>query len=115
MHELSIALEVVHLLEQQAKALSRITHVTLAIGALSCIEPEALRTALGAATRGTLAEGARLTFEFIPAQARCDDCQATFEPDSRIDPCPHCGSPRKTWLAGQELRIRNLEGLPLAN
>lgn len=111
MHELSIALEVVNLLEQQAAALERITHVNLAIGALSCIEPEALKTALEAATRGTLAEGARLTFEFIPAAARCDDCQGEFEPDSRIDPCPLCGSPRKTWLAGQELRIRSLEGV----
>ncbi|MGE5452347.1 MAG: hydrogenase maturation nickel metallochaperone HypA [Acidobacteriota bacterium] len=112
MHELSLAMEVVQILEAHEADLSHITRISLDIGTLSCVDAQALRTALDTALQGTLAEGAELVMNAIEAQARCNACGATFAPPTRIDPCPQCGSSRKTWLAGQALQVRSIEGVP---
>ena len=54
MHEASLAIEVIALLERQRNTLSRITRIVLDIGALGCVDEDALRTALLAALPGTL-------------------------------------------------------------
>lgn len=112
MHELSLAMEVVQILQAHEAELSRITRVSLDIGTLSCVDASALRTALETALQGTLAEEAELILHTVEAQAHCNDCGTPFAPPTRIDPCPQCGSPRKTWLKGQELRVRAIEGTP---
>lgn len=111
MHELSLAMEIVHLLEAHAHELARITRLTLDIGTLSCVEEGALRTALNSALQGTLAQDAHVHIHAIKAQAQCQDCQHAFSPPTRIDPCPACGSFCKVWLAGQDFRLRSIEGI----
>jgi hydrogenase nickel incorporation protein HypA/HybF len=112
MHELSLAVEIVRMLEGHATELQRITSLTLDVGTLSCVDEQALRTALSAAMRGTLAEGAQIIMHSIEAQARCQDCGQTFHPPDRIEPCPHCGSFKKIWLKGEDFRLRSVEGIP---
>ena len=112
MHELSLAMDLVDLLTPHGKTLQRITSMTLALGSLSCVDEQALRTALDSALKGTLAEGATIHVQHITAQAQCGDCQTTYEPPTRLDPCPHCGSFRKNWLQGQEFRLQSIEGEP---
>ena len=112
MHELSLAVEIVGLLESHAHELQRITRLTLDIGTLSCVDEQALRTALESALAGTLAEGANIAIQTIVAQARCQDCGQTFQPPDRIEPCPHCGSFKKTWLKGEDFKLRSVEGIP---
>lgn len=112
MHELSLALEIVRLLERHAHELQRITRLTLDIGTLSCVDEQALRTALESAFTGTLAEGADIVIQTIEAQARCLDCGQTFHPPDRIEPCPHCGAFKKTWLKGEDFKLRSVEGIP---
>ncbi|MBI5926954.1 MAG: hydrogenase maturation nickel metallochaperone HypA [Aquabacterium sp.] len=111
MHELSLAVEIVRLLESHATELQRITRLTLDIGTLSCVDEQALRTALASAMAGTLAAGADIEIHTVEAQARCQDCGQTFQPPDRIEPCPHCGSFKKTWLKGEDFRLRSVEGL----
>ncbi|KGM41260.1 hypothetical protein JY96_17590 [Aquabacterium sp. NJ1] len=111
MHELSLAMEIVQLLEAHAHELARITSLTLDIGTLSCVDEGALRTALDSALQGTLAQGALVHIHTIEALAQCQDCQHAFSPPTRIDPCPACGSFRKAWLAGQDFRLRSIEGV----
>lgn len=114
MHELSLAMEIVQLLEAHSHELTCITSITLDIGTLSCVEQGALRTALGSALQGTLAQGAQVHIHTIEALAQCQDCQHRFNPPTRIDPCPACGSFRKVWLAGQDFRLRSIEGISRA-
>lgn len=114
MHELSLAIEIVQMLEAHAHELARITSLTLDIGTLSCVDEGALRTALASAMQSTLAQGAQVHIHSIEARARCQDCLHTFSPPSRIDPCPACGSYRKAWLAGQDFRLRSIEGIARA-
>ena len=110
MHEASLAMEIVLTLEAHADQLERITAITLDIGSLSCVEPQALRTALETALTGTLADGAVIHMAQQAALAHCQDCGTQWSPPDRIEPCPQCGSFRKTWLAGQDMKIRAIEG-----
>ncbi len=112
MHELSLAVEIVRMLEGHSNELQGITSLTLDVGTLSCVDEQALRTALSVAMRGTLAEGAQVIMHTIEAQAHCQDCGQTFHPPDRIEPCPHCGSFKKTWLSGEDFRLRSVEGIP---
>lgn len=111
MHELSLCESMMHVLEEQARseAFSRVTLVRLEIGALSCIEPEAMRFSFDVVTRGTLAEGARL--EIIPTlgKAWCMTCAQAVSVGQRFDACPRCGDELLPPTGGDELRIKELE------
>jgi len=111
MHELSIAQALAGELEsivrsEGARAVSR---VTLAVGALSGVEPEALRLAFPVAMEGTAAAHAELVLQRIPAQVRCRTCGQDTEPDFPVFVCGHCGSSDIDIAAGRELLIQSVE------
>jgi hydrogenase nickel incorporation protein HypA/HybF len=111
MHELSLCLSMAELIEQQARQhnAQRVTKVWLEIGALACIEEQALRFSFSSAVRGTLAENSELLLSQLPAQAWCWDCGLSVEIDRHATPCPHCGGYRLDIASGDSLRIRQLE------
>jgi hydrogenase nickel incorporation protein HypA/HybF len=111
MHEASLAIEVVRILEAQADRLRSITRVELEVGTLACVEALTLRSAIEAAVRGTLADGALIHVVVTPAKARCGACGHEEAPPDRVTPCSACGSPRRTWLAGDALKVRAVEGV----
>ncbi|HLO26276.1 MAG TPA: hydrogenase maturation nickel metallochaperone HypA [Geobacteraceae bacterium] len=108
MHEMSITQSVVDICAQNAEG-RRIISVTLEIGALSGVVPEAVEFCFEACTRDTLMDGARLIIERIPAMARCLDCGAEGSVSAYYDACPACGGYRMELLTGQELRVKELE------
>jgi hydrogenase nickel incorporation protein HypA/HybF len=59
MHELALAREIVAIV-CQASGDHRVHKVTLEIGRLSCVTPEAIEFCFQAVAQGTLAEGAHL-------------------------------------------------------
>ena len=59
MHELSLTRSIVAIVCQTAGR-RRVHKVTLEIGRLSCVTPEAIEFCFDAVAQGTLAEGARL-------------------------------------------------------
>ena len=108
MHELSIAQGVVDICQMHAEG-RRVLAVTLEIGALSGVVPEALEFCFEASTRGTLLEGARLDIDRVAATGLCRDCNRTLPIDAYFDPCPICGSSPLELLSGEELRVKDLE------
>lgn len=111
MHELSLCEGILELLEQRAASdgFSRVLTVRLEIGALSCVEPEAMEFCFEVVCRGTLAEGARLEMIRTPARAWCAACQQQVDIHQRFDPCPQCGDEWVAPTAGDELRVKDLE------
>ncbi|MFO7641629.1 MAG: hydrogenase maturation nickel metallochaperone HypA [Candidatus Competibacteraceae bacterium] len=81
MHELSLCLELIRVIEDHARRQSfhRVRLVRLEVGALAGIEIEALRFGFTAATQGTLTEAAVLEIEQPPGLAGCLDCGAVME------------------------------------
>jgi hydrogenase nickel incorporation protein HypA/HybF len=111
MHELSLAQGIIDIAERRAavEAFARVTHVFLRIGALAQVEPEALEQGFHAASRGTIAEGARLHIERPPGQGRCLGCGATVILSARGEPCPACESFQLVITGGDEMRVTELE------
>jgi hydrogenase nickel incorporation protein HypA/HybF len=111
MHELALASSVVEIVEEQARAqgFKRVRVVRLEVGKLAGVEPEAMRFCFDAATRGTVAGGARLEIIEPPGAAWCLPCERPIEIDALGAPCPHCGRYQLQVTGGIELRVRELE------
>jgi hydrogenase nickel incorporation protein HypA/HybF len=111
MHELALSRSLVAALEEEARlqAFSRVERVTLEIGRLGHVDPDALAFCFDVATRATLAEGARLVIERRPGRATCMACGGVSEVDAHVVDCPACGSPRVLVDGGDEMKIRELE------
>jgi len=111
MHEMSLVESVLRIIEDAAREqdFSRVKRVTLEIGRLSCVEPEALRFCFDSVMQGTLAATAELQIIEMPGQGCCDTCAAEFPLESRYDACPECGGFRIRVTAGDAMRVRELE------
>ena len=111
MHEVAIMEEAVRLAVDSAKAAgaSRVTGMRLRIGTLSGVVPEALRFAFDVVCQGTLAEGATLEMETIPATGWCPDCAAEYACDHFMSECPRCQNLNGRLRRGRELEISSVE------
>lgn len=87
----------------------RITEIRISVGELTEIQEFALQFAFEALTPGTMAEGATLVVEHIPATSHCNQCGAEYEHDRFQMLCPECGSFNVTPMTGREMRIDSIE------
>jgi hydrogenase nickel incorporation protein HypA/HybF len=111
MHELSITSSVVAICAAKAAeqgASTRVTHVTLEVGALAGVMAEALRFCFDCCAMGTLVEGAQLDILEIEGRARCRDCGAEQAVTQMFGACA-CGGYDLEMIAGKELRIKEME------
>jgi hydrogenase nickel incorporation protein HypA/HybF len=110
MHELSLLENVREILEDHAVSqnFSKVTKVTLEIGKLSCIEPDALRFGFDVVMKDSLAENAGLIISELDGLGLCQQCQQQIEMDTLHDPCVYCGSPFVTVIQGTEMKIKDL-------
>jgi len=111
MHELSLVEGIVDLIaeEARARAFSRVRVIHVSVGALGGAEPEALRFCFDAVARGTIADGARLEIRTVPALGWCSECSRQTPLAERFSECPACGRAPLRILAGDELRLSELE------
>ncbi len=111
MHELSLMDRVRELALAQAgvHGASRITAITLRIGSLAGVDPDALRFAHEVVMADTIAAGSRLQLELVVARCRCGPCGAPFEAADGVCLCPICGSISAELLQGRELELASLE------
>lgn len=111
MHEFSIATSLLEIISQEARAHqgARVTAVTLRIGTLSGVVPEALEFAFQVLSEGTVAEGARLVIERVALRIACNACGTASMPADPFIICPLCGSVDVEIKAGRELDIESME------
>jgi hydrogenase nickel incorporation protein HypA/HybF len=111
MHEVSIMTEAVRMAVDAAKSAGA-THVTrlrLRIGTLSGVVPEAVRFAFDVVCDGTMAEGASLSIEAVPAACWCATCRTEFECADFFNECPRCHNVSGELRRGRELEIAAVE------
>ncbi|MEZ5082828.1 MAG: hydrogenase maturation nickel metallochaperone HypA [Bacteroidales bacterium] len=111
MHELSIAMSIIEIAEENAKNAdtSVINEIELDIGSQSGVVVEALEFAMQSAKLGTMLENAEVKINFIPARAACAQCQHEFYVDDLFSPCPECGNPFCEIIQGKELKVKSLK------
>jgi len=120
MHELSIAAtimeDVLGFIEE--REIARVVRVKLAIGELTCIQPEQLKFCYESVTRETPLAGSELEIEAVPARVTCGHCGYEGAPrywmDSLADlpvptlQCPGCGKSAEA-AQGHECAIKTIQ------
>lgn len=111
MHELSIATSIVEtvLQEIQRKNLPPVQTIAVRIGALSCVDPEALRFGFDSIITDTSLAQAKLEIEQVPVQGKCRACNNEFTVQDFVFACPSCDSGQIDMTRGDELDIAYLE------
>ena len=76
MHELAITEGIINaaIPEAEKHGAKRILEIRLKIGELSGVLPECIQFYFDIASRGTIAENAKLVVEKVPVTIRCLDC-----------------------------------------
>lgn len=108
MHELSITQSIVQACAEHAGA-ARVIRVTLEVGTLSCVMPDALRFCYDVVTEGTSLQGSKLEIFRVPGFSRCRDCGAEVRMDDMLSTCS-CGSVNlERPRGGDQLRVKSME------
>lgn len=107
MHELGITQSIVEFVSERAAG-QRVKRVTLEIGQLCAVLPEALRFCFDLCCEGTSLEGAELCIIQVEGRGRCEVCGETLPLPPQGARCA-CGSFRIVCVAGQELNIKEME------
>jgi hydrogenase nickel incorporation protein HypA/HybF len=110
MHELPITqsiLEITLRHAEQAHA-TRVTDLYLVIGRLSYVMDDSVQFYWDMIAEGTIAEGAHLHFERVPAELLCLDCGHRYAIDGETLPCPNCESVRVKIASGDEFRLDSI-------
>lgn len=110
MHEIGIATGIMKIIEKEAAKheVSRVTKVHVRVGELANVVPDALSFAFDSVILGTVAEGAELKLDIVPARGRCEECDIEFDMDKINVFCPQCEGIAEI-VSGKELEITELE------
>jgi hydrogenase nickel incorporation protein HypA/HybF len=106
-HELSITRNIVAIVAEHARG-RPVRRVTLEIGVLSAVVPDAVRFCFDVVSTGTPLAGAELVIDVVPATGRCRVCGATFAVQTPVAACA-CGARDVALQGGDELKIRTME------
>jgi hydrogenase nickel incorporation protein HypA/HybF len=113
MHELSIAMSIVELAEEESsrRAGARIYAVHLKLGELSGVVKEALLSSWEMASAETEAlKNSALVIEAVPVLVFCTRCQARRAVNSmQMFCCADCGTPTAQVLQGKEIEVVAME------
>ena len=83
--------------------------VTVRVGELAGVNPDALAFGFQALTAGTEWERLALEIETQPRRHRCPECQTEFRVVEYDCQCPACGANRTECVGGEELELASIE------
>lgn len=107
MHEIGITQNVVAIVAEYANG-AKVRRVLLEIGKLSAIMPDAVSFCFDICSQGTVLEGAILEISQISGLARCRQCGTEIPLEKPFGVCS-CGSLQLDLIAGEELKIKEIE------
>jgi len=107
MHEFGITENIVAIVAERAGA-RRVRRLTLEIGKLSAIMPDAIRFCFDVCAEKTVLQGALLEIQEIDGRGICKSCGNEVEVHLLGSAC-QCGSIDIKCVAGHELAIKEME------
>ena len=108
MHELGLCASIVDAIERRAGE-RPVARVTVRIGRLHHVHPEAFAQSFAVAAMGTVAADADAELVLLPVQAQCAACAAGWEADTIPAACPTCGAVDVALTGGDELVLESIE------
>lgn len=110
MHESGIVEEIIAAVKDEMvrKGCSEIKEVKVRLGALTGLDPEALKFGFETATADSSLSGTKLVVDRISAKGRCRKCKVEFAIDDLIYLCPRCNSHDVEILQGKEFAVECL-------
>ena len=113
MHELAITESLLEITLKHAEAAGakKVKQLNIVIGQMSSVIDESVQFYWDFVAKDTIAEGAILKFERIPATFRCLNCQAEFglNGDRPGFLCPHCQSAQVQVVSGNDFRLDSID------
>lgn len=110
MHEMSIALNILEIVEKELEkaAGKRVEKLNLAVGKLSGVVIESLQFALDASRNDSPISDAEILIDEIPAKMKCLNCNHEFEVEDFYSICPKCSTFKHQIISGKELLIKSV-------
>jgi len=110
MHEMSIAMDVLKIVEEHLPSHgARVKKISLKVGKLTAVIPDSFKFCMEAITKDTAAEGAEIAIEEVPLRVECEDCGAESELLEPLFICPKCESLKLRVISGRDLLIESIE------
>jgi hydrogenase nickel incorporation protein HypA/HybF len=107
-HELSLCDAILGTMMQRADG-RPVRQVTVRIGHLRQVVPDALQFGWEILTDSTEMKGCELVIEQVPAVVECHDCRSETTLDMPILACGNCGSFEVELLSGEEFLIVSMQ------
>lgn len=110
MHELSIAEELLNIIEREAESagIKKVNKINLRVGEMSGIVVDSLLFAFEVLSKNRITEGAEVIVEKTAVEFFCANCGAKLKGDE--ERCSVCGSIEFNPEGGEELQILSFEG-----
>ena len=114
MHELPVMQSILDIVIKHAKMnnVNKVLKIYLKVGVLSDLEDQWMQQYFDYVAKESVAEGAILEIERVPARMKCRACSFEFEPDIKKDEkivCASCGYERCQLIAGKSYSVANME------
>jgi hydrogenase nickel incorporation protein HypA/HybF len=93
---------------RQSHRAAGVRTVCVSVGEFSGVEADLLDTAFCQLTEGTQMEGARLSIERVPLEARCTVCEHEFPVHAFRFVCPRCEARNVRIVRGEEVMLESL-------
>lgn len=112
MHELSIIENIVEIIlnEMPKHNIKKVERISLRIGEMRQVVPEALHFGFECVSKNTPVEGAELIIENVPIKGHCFHCNNEFLLKNWLQSCPSCKNNSIEIISGKELEIKEFEG-----
>jgi hydrogenase nickel incorporation protein HypA/HybF len=112
MHELSIVQNIIEIIlaELPKHNLSKVKTISLRIGKMRQVVPDAIYFGFECLSKNTPLEGAEVKIEIIPIKGRCRKCHHEFILENWQENCESCGENQIEIISGKELEIAEFEG-----
>lgn len=112
MHELSLIEGIIDIIlaELPKHSITKVENISLRIGEMRQVVPDALHFAFECLSKDTPLEGAELRIENVPIKSKCAQCGHEFVQKNWFGNCPKCQSTKIEIVSGKELEIAEFEG-----
>ncbi|MFZ5910343.1 MAG: hydrogenase maturation nickel metallochaperone HypA [Chloroflexota bacterium] len=111
MHELPVTQSILEIALKHAQKADarRVTNLYIIMGELSTLVDDSIQFYWDLIAEDTIAKGATLHFERVPAELQCLACSGKFTPNGREFSCPACGSINVKVISGEEFSLAAID------